>query len=97
MTRAWKRPGWALLILAATVAYGQFDPGGAAPRVSPDSTGVIADTADTGRAAVRAALQDEELKVVRRKYKYRRQVALAVFMMAFVAIAMTTADALNPE
>jgi hypothetical protein len=34
---------------------------------------------------------------VRRNYEYRKQVGLAVFMMAFVLVALTTTDAFNPD
>ena len=56
------------------------------------------DTTDTARVrrGDRPAEQ-QELKVVRRDYKYRRQVGLAVFMMVFVAVALTTTDAFNPD
>jgi hypothetical protein len=56
----------------------------------------VADSLDS--AAVAAPLLDkEDLKVVKREHSYRRQVGLALFMMAFVAIVMTTADAFNPR
>ncbi len=97
MTKPRKRLVWAMLILSAALAYGQSDQSAGIPRTPYDTSGAVPDTADTNRAVMREVMPQEELKVVRRTYKYRRQVALAVFMMAFVAVALTTTDALNPE
>lgn len=38
-----------------------------------------------------------KIKLVKRKYNYRQQIGLAVGMMAFIAIVMTTAQTLNPK
>jgi hypothetical protein len=46
------------------------------------------------------ASQSESVKKIpltRRSYDYRRQVILAVGMMAFIAIVMTTSQSLNPK
>ncbi|MBD3242314.1 MAG: hypothetical protein GF331_17110 [Chitinivibrionales bacterium] len=88
---------WAVLVLTATLAYGQSGSESGTLALPSDSAAFVADTVDSSLTAFRGEPPREELKVVRRKYKYRRHVALAIFMMAFVAIAMTTADALNPE
>ena len=53
------------------------------------------DTLATGAKAARPSVED--LKVIKREHKYRQQVGLALFMMAFVAIMLTTTDALNPR
>ena len=39
----------------------------------------------------------EQIKVVKRRFKYKRQVGLALGMMAFVALMMTSAQTWNPE
>ena len=39
----------------------------------------------------------KKIKLRKRKYNYRQQVILAVGMMAFIAIMMTTAQSLNPN
>jgi hypothetical protein len=39
----------------------------------------------------------KKLKIVRRAYKYRRQLGLALGMMAFVALIFTTTQNWNPK
>lgn len=39
----------------------------------------------------------KKIKLRKRKFNYRQQVVLAVGMMAFIAIMMTTAQSLNPK
>lgn len=39
----------------------------------------------------------EQIKVVKRTFKYKRQIGLALGMMAFVALMMTSAQTWNPE
>jgi hypothetical protein len=38
-----------------------------------------------------------KIKLVKRNYNYRQQIWLAIGMMAFVALMMTTAQTLNPK
>ncbi len=58
----------------------------------PDS---LSNAAPTDSSA--GALASGEIKVVRRQYKYREQVRLALFMMAFVALALTASQTWNPD
>jgi len=55
------------------------------------------DSTDTTGAKAGSAVIEPEVKVVRRTYNYRSQVALAIFMMCFAALALTSVDAFNPE
>lgn len=93
----------ALLLLVAARGHAQDT---TAMRNAPrDAMALLADTADSTlpydslRTTDRQGPQQErqELKVVHRQYKYRRQVGLALLMMAFIAIALTTTDAFNPD
>lgn len=61
----------------------------AAARPGADSLG--------GSRATAATVPADSLKVVKRTHRYRRQVGLALAMMAFVAVMMTAAQSLNPD
>lgn len=87
-------PMFLALALAAAVSLAQAqDP---APLTRPGPA--VVDTTQTARDTAAAdAERPSDLKVVRRNYRYRRQVGLALFMMLFVAVALTTTQTFNPE
>ena len=62
----------------------------------PDSAAVVApdqpDSLDTA-----APKKIEKIKVVRRKFNYREQVGVALGMMAFIAIILSSVQSWNPE
>jgi hypothetical protein len=67
---------------------------------APDSV-AVADTTDTlaqGQTAAAAGTQTgpKKLKIVRRNYEYRRQLGMALAMMAFVALIFTSTQNWNP-
>lgn len=43
------------------------------------------------------AAAPRKLKIVKRHFKYKEQIGLAVGMMAFILVVMTTAQAWNPD
>jgi len=89
----------ALLLVWAYSASAQFTPPSLDVGSGQDST-ALADTSDT--LAQQAAAQGvqpsgpKKLKIVRRKYKYRQQLGLALAMMAFVAIIFMSTQNWNP-
>jgi hypothetical protein len=86
-----------LLVLTAFVCEVGAQVWATPQTVTRDTSRVFAaDSLDSTRVAV-PPREDDELKIVRREHNYRRQVGLALFMMAFVALMMTTADAFNPR
>ncbi len=51
----------------------------------------------TEKKDVAATPAVRKIKLRKREYNYRQQIGLAVGMMAFIAIMMTTAQTLNPK
>lgn len=49
------------------------------------------------KPATASATSVKKIKLRKRDYNYRQQVLLAIGMMAFIAIMMTTAQSLNPK
>jgi thiamine monophosphate kinase len=88
------------LLLSAGAGLGQI-PGSppliGAPTRAGDSLTVWPDSGTARRDTTRTVQPAAELKVVRRHYRFRQQVALALAMMVFAALMMTAAQSLNPE
>jgi hypothetical protein len=88
------------LLLAAGAGLGQI-PGSPPPIGAPsrvgDSLTVWPDSGTARRDTTRTVQPAAELKVVRRHYRFRQQVALALAMMVFAALMMTAAQSLNPD
>jgi hypothetical protein len=88
----------AALVCAAAAAAQIVDPVSPAPYY--DSTLVFgSDTLSRGpyRETPVDTAGAAELKVVKRSYKYRQQVRLALFMMGFITLALTASQAWNPD
>lgn len=95
----------ALAMLAA--AAGPVDFGGIRPPLDTtvpaeedtvfvsDTTDTLADAQQQMQSAQRGGPQ--KLKIIRRTYNYRRQLGLALGMMAFVAVIFTTTQNWNPD
>jgi hypothetical protein len=62
----------------------------------PDSAAVVAPNQPDSLDAA-SPKKIEKIKVVRRKFKYREQVGVALGMMAFIALILTTVQSWNPE
>ena len=62
----------------------------------PYSAAVVAPNQQDSLDAA-ATKKIEKIKVVRRKFKYREQIGVALGMMAFIAIILTTVQSWNPE
>ena len=58
----------------------------------PASAHVVSDTEKPAEQA-----SARKIKLIKREYNYRQQVLLAIGMMAFIAIMMTTAQSYNPK
>ncbi len=69
----------------------------AATPMPSDTNWMRTDTTDTAATNTQTIAGGPEARVVRRTYNYRTQVVLAVFMMCFAALALTSVDAFNPE
>jgi len=65
-----------------------------------DTAAVLwADSARVGvvRDSALGIAEESQIKVVRRRYKYREQVKLALFMMGFIALILTATQNWNPD
>jgi len=70
-------------------------------RTMPVSTGATytpaEDTSRTPRLAEGKRQQVRKLRIIKRKVNYREQIFVALGVMAFVAVMMTTTQAWNPN
>jgi hypothetical protein len=101
-TQSIRRAFWAgwicLAFLLVSRSAAQSDMSGLPPAVPGDSAAVL--WPDSLQALSRDSLSTRpgaEIKVVRRSYKYKEQLRLALFMMAFVAVALTASQEFNPR
>lgn len=65
----------------------------------PCDTCTVTDSTRSGNQGVTQLIEKEQPAkriVVKRVYKYKEQLGLALFMMIFVVIMMTSADEFNP-
>jgi hypothetical protein len=86
------------IAFAGSTAFAQFSqPFGSGSNPYTDSLSMPQQKIDTVTAEARPRPQQEEkIKLVKRTFDYKRQIGLALGMMAFVLIMMTATENLNP-
>jgi hypothetical protein len=85
-----------LLLLPAVSGYAQLLPD-INDSATPDSSYISPDSAVTRVADSAATQSSAKLVVVKRDFNYREQIGIALAMMAFVALMMTTTQTFNPR
>jgi len=87
------------ILAAAVIAWTQQDE--MTPEVQTDGSFSWVALEDSLRSdSIRTANQGPQpvkIKVVKRRFNYRRQVTVALFTMAFIGLIITTAQNWNPE
>jgi hypothetical protein len=89
-----------ILTLCLFLALFSLPAAGQAPQVSAGASLARPDSASAdslARSAVQAAADQNKIKIVKRKIDYKQYLLLAVGMMVFIGIVLTTTQRWNPE